>query len=294
MDIVNSDYTERIKHGSPRFHLSIHYTTLEPKQSLALYHHKHDELELFFLLSGELQFLLDGNRQRLQQGEMMLVKPNVLHGAFKSVHLPVAFIAITFHQTFIASHINDTIQTDYLAPIFQKGYLIQQYYNLDFCEKQKLYDIMNRISDAYKNQNPGFELLIKSKLLELLYQIITPQLPLNTIATTESLDNLYALKDTLEYIEKNFSSQIKVSTLAKMLNMSEGHYSRIFKTHTGTTVGQFINNYRLNFAAQSLRNKALSISLIADMAGFKNLSYFTRAFKQAFTMTPKDYRKQFQ
>ena len=66
---------------------------------------------------------------------------------------------------------------------------------------------------------------------------------------------------------------------------------RWFRQMTGQSFIAFLNDYRLNLAADALRTTDDSILAIATACGFANLSYFNRAFKAHFQMTPRAYRK---
>ena len=60
---------------------------------------------------------------------------------------------------------------------------------------------------------------------------------------------------------------------------------------TGQSFVSFLNEYRLNLAAKALRSTDDTGLSIAAQCGFENLSYFSRAFKKHFGMTPREYRK---
>ena len=59
----------------------------------------------------------------------------------------------------------------------------------------------------------------------------------------------------------------------------------------GMTVTDFLNHYRLGYAAQLLATTDDPVTLIADLAGFNNRSYFNRLFRERYKLTPSEYRK---
>ena len=75
------------------------------------------------------------------------------------------------------------------------------------------------------------------------------------------------------------------------LLFSASHFMRWFRQMTGQSFIAFLNEYRLNTAAETLRTTDETVLTIASRCGFENLSYFNRAFKAHFGMTPRDYRK---
>ena len=81
--------------------------------------------------------------------------------------------------------------------------------------------------------------------------------------------------------------EMKERFLAKQLFMSRGHFYRKVKTLTNQTVTQFIVRTKLKIAAPLLKTGELSISEIANEAGFSSQSYFTTICKREYGKTPK-------
>ena len=78
---------------------------------------------------------------------------------------------------------------------------------------------------------------------------------------------------------------------AGVCSFSASHFMRWFRQMTGQSFVAFLNEYRLNTAAEALQTTDETVLTIASRCGFENLSYFNRAFKAHFGMTPRDYRK---
>ena len=84
--------------------------------------------------------------------------------------------------------------------------------------------------------------------------------------------------------------QVHVSELASALNMSMRTLSRKTKTLLGKTPKQILLSLRLEFAANLLTSKPISITEISYSVGFQDASYFSRKFKAYFKQTPKEFR----
>jgi AraC-like DNA-binding protein len=87
-------------------------------------------------------------------------------------------------------------------------------------------------------------------------------------------------------------NKIKISDVAAVADFSESHFMRYFKETMGTSFIDYLREYRLTMAARLLLASDASILSIAEEVGFDNLSYFNRAFKKEYGMTPSKYRKQ--
>lgn len=93
------------------------------------------------------------------------------------------------------------------------------------------------------------------------------------------------------YIEQNIGSDISLSDVAGLVNMSESAFSHFFKKRTGITFINYLNNMRISRACNLLADTTLSAAEICYDCGFNNLSNFIRIFSKKKGKTPIEYRK---
>lgn len=91
-------------------------------------------------------------------------------------------------------------------------------------------------------------------------------------------------------IERDFSSPLCLDVLAKMLNISAGYLSTVFKKETGKSVTEYINRRRVSAAKSLLEKTHLQVQTIAQHCGIMDVNYFSKVFKKYCGMTPKEYR----
>ena len=99
------------------------------------------------------------------------------------------------------------------------------------------------------------------------------------------------MKIILKYVETNYMRKITIAEVAASVEFSESHFMRYFKEVMGTSFIDYLREYRLTMAARLLIASDADILNIAEEVGFDNLSYFNRAFKKHYGMTPSQYRK---
>ena len=85
-----------------------------------------------------------------------------------------------------------------------------------------------------------------------------------------------------------------VGELAAVCHFSECYFMRFFKQYMNMTCVEYMNQYRMEIAAERLASGRESITDIALDTGFNNISYFNRVFKKSFGMTPKAYRQAYE
>jgi AraC-like DNA-binding protein len=107
-----------------------------------------------------------------------------------------------------------------------------------------------------------------------------------------SLDNDFMLR-LYATLEENFQdSTLSVEELSRKMGVSRVQLHRKLTALSGYAPGELLREFRLQRAADLLRQRAGNVSEIAFRVGFENLSYFTKVFKQKFQATPSEYFQQ--
>ena len=117
----------------------------------------------------------------------------------------------------------------------------------------------------------------------------SPTLP-DSIRLTSGHQKHQALNSVMLYIEQHFRDSIDQRDLAQRCGMTTFRFSRLFKEANGLGFTDYILDKRMNFAKELLDNSQMPITSIGYEAGFKDPSYFARAFKQFANCTPSEYR----
>ncbi len=100
-----------------------------------------------------------------------------------------------------------------------------------------------------------------------------------------------AIQKTLDLIEANIREDIEIDQLAEAASLSLFYYQRLFSRLVKKPVREYIKLRRLARSCDGLKNKKNRILDIALDCGFGGHETFTRAFKEAFGITPEQYRE---
>ncbi|MDX2213814.1 MAG: AraC family transcriptional regulator [Oculatellaceae cyanobacterium bins.114] len=98
------------------------------------------------------------------------------------------------------------------------------------------------------------------------------------------------LEQVLEFINNCLDQDIKLADLAALLDMSQFHFSHLFKQSIGIAPYQYLLQQRIERAKQLLKQTDQSISEIAFSCGFNSHSHLSKQFRQLTGMTPRAYR----
>ncbi|MEK6249926.1 MAG: AraC family transcriptional regulator [Planctomycetales bacterium] len=101
------------------------------------------------------------------------------------------------------------------------------------------------------------------------------------------------LVDVLETIHREYRRRLRQTDLAQAAGLSSAAFSRNFRSATGTTLVDYINDLRIGHACRLLAETPMPITDICFDSGFANLSNFNRCFRRRRRMTPSQFRSQF-
>ena len=160
-----------------------------------------------------------------------------------------------------------------------------QFSDMDICNAS----IMLR--DALVSKEVGHELLFESLARVFLVKLI------QRYGDVREEDVEYArgftskhYKRVADFIANNYGRHINLDDLAAEAALSPSHFSRSFKKTLGQTPMHFLMAYRVEQARKQIQNPELSFTQIAASCGFSDQAHFSRVFKQAQGVSPKQYR----
>lgn len=94
----------------------------------------------------------------------------------------------------------------------------------------------------------------------------------------------------LQYINRHYTEQLSLDTVAQVVGLNKSYLSRIFKAKTGENMSNYINQCRIHRAAELLRKTDSKAYEIAYMVGYNNVEYFNQVFKRIMGVSPREYR----
>ena len=100
----------------------------------------------------------------------------------------------------------------------------------------------------------------------------------------------YKLKQAIEYINDNLDRQIKLTDLAKLVDISQYYFCRLFNESIGVSPYKYVIQQRVAKAKKLIKNSELTLADIAYECGFSSQSQMTQHFRKCVGVTPKVYR----
>lgn len=105
------------------------------------------------------------------------------------------------------------------------------------------------------------------------------------------MKELQRMLDSIEFIERNLSSNLHMDEIASVACMSKFHFQRMFHMLTGYTLNAYIRNRRITVATQELINSKARVIDVALKYGYETPESFTKAFRRIHGVSPINARK---
>ncbi|MBB6675686.1 AraC family transcriptional regulator [Cohnella nanjingensis] len=276
-------------HGNPGFPVGFYRIERTAGESI-LDNHWHEEIEFLMVTYGKAIFQIGLASYELKAGEAIFIPGGELHGGFPLEEAPCTYEAVVCDLGWLIGS-GDQMAKRYLLPL-QRGLLsLPSHWTADAEWGPKLLTQLRTVLDLEASDDPARELRVKIGLLALFADLISRGL-MQSKHPGEPSERRAAerLKNVLLFIEAHFARRLTVRELADVAGMSEGHFSRVFRTYMRQTPIAYLNRYRIRHAAGRLLDSDLTISEAALESGFDNFSYFIKLFRAVYGCTPKAYR----
>ena len=148
------------------------------------------------------------------------------------------------------------------------------------------------MKEKYLKEETGFQYMIRSELLRLLILLIrrnSDKFENEDFSVRKK--NIANLDIAMDYIDKNFASEITLEELSRVSGMSRTYFCAIFKRLNGLSPWDYITIRRIEKATELLKSTGDTVLDIAVSCGYNSTANFNRAFKKVTGRVPKDYRK---
>lgn len=274
---------------------------IAPTQSFAVKHlrgsdcnipyHVHDAHELILIRSGSGSFYVGNTIRQFHAGDVCLLAPGVPHWfkCERSLERDAEedeFIVLQFCRSFLGETYFDLPEHGKLKRLFTTEGLALSFRGMT---RDSLAEFLLSMPHAIAQGR----LLLVLRLLALLGE--NPDfIPLHyTISTDIGLQGRKPLERIQAYVTDRMHNRICLEEVASLVNMSVPTFCRYFKQWTGKTLTDFVQEMRIEYACELMKDTNLPIQNVCKDSGFQSMAHFIRLFKRLKGMTPQKFRKMF-
>ena len=247
--------------------------------------HHHDFYEVYFFLSGNVQYNIESRSYLLTPGDVLLISPMELHQPMfgqdqREYERIVLWIDKQFLEGFSLPGQSFTVCFDTENP---------HHTNLlrpEGVARQFLMFMLEQLISENSTEDPYREVSAMTYLAQVL--ILLNRLALKHRKEESVTGQDSTVYSVLGYINEHYSESLTLDALANQFFISKYHLAREFQRLVGTSVHRYIVQKRLVMAKQMLSAGKPS-SEVYQSCGFGDYSNFYRAFKSEYQISPKEF-----
>lgn len=255
--------------------------------------HNHEYIELIYVYSGTCLHFVEDKSFEMRKGDVCLLTPNAMH-AISAVQDDAVIINIMmsknmFDTSFFQLLKGEKVLSEFFEHIFYHTQ-VSPYILFPTGEDSKVQDIVKQMYLERKRKeylcNESQILYVKQLFIHLIrrYEMFA------IIANPMNHAQENHIIGIIGYITVNYN-HTSLKETAAFFGYNETYLGQMIQRYTGKTFCNLVTEIQMNHAKSLLKDSKLSITEIGNEIGCYDSSHFSRKFKGAFGMTPKEFRK---
>ena len=265
---------ENLKWRTPLFKLYCH--NLNKGDTLEL--HRHDFYEIFWVLSGQLEHVINGHASVLHPGALVWIRASDAHSLSHSPNCKM----VSFYNLAVASFIIDDLLERY--PELRRYFSAEEKHPISMSLSSLQLDWLNSIAEQMRSR--GSRLEVDRFLINLMAE-------LQNYKSNPYRNCPRWLAEACAKLVEPKNLTIGSTAIAVISGRSPEYVARELRKYTGMTPSMVVNNARVEYAAKLLASSHWSITDVAFMCGFGNVTCFFEKFKATYHCSPLAFRKKY-
>ncbi len=261
-----------------------------------VFYHSHEFLELFYVLEGQTNQVINGMEFLMKAGDICLIPPNVKHSISvfdSSIILNILIRQTTFEDIFINFLRSDNILSSFfLSNMYgskASDYII--FRTKDSNDRgEKVRKTILQMYDENKRKDLFSQDMLQAELHMLFIMIVRSCAKNYDLPPNVNKENLLRF-DIIRFIQDS-GFDVTLEQTAGAFHLSTQYASKLIKQITGYTFTQIVLRMRMRRAKALLEDTGVPVSAVSVEIGYLNPEHFIRTFKRETGLTPGEYRRQ--
>lgn len=251
--------------------------------------HTHNGYEIHYFIQGDATFLIGDRIYKPSPGDMFVFRGAVPHRINPSREIIYKRSFVNFTELLLLDMLSVS-QLENLMSIFRHPNGLLVHWSLE--EREQIKSIFKGIKEEMEARNTGYKMMVKMSLTQLLLRIYRKMKMEQSVNDRSSPSQKQtSVSRVLNYLNQNYTENVSLDELSKMLHLNKYYICHSFKETTGYTVSNYVIRKRVAEAKKLLLSTDEPILSISETLGFNTPEYFSRAFKQYVGASPQLFRK---
>lgn len=285
---IQDNRKEIKEHGDYAFPVNVCVETIQQYEQGRFLWHWHPEIELTWIMSGEMEYRANDSVYYLKEGEGLFGNSNTLHSGYRVDKKNCSYLSVTFHPRFLYGYESSILQTKYVDFITGNDGWASLKLEKDVGWQREVIDQMKMIYGLTPEKTVDYELRVHILLLEI-WQKFYHYFHALPEQSRQPPNSLQRLRDIIGYLQEHYDQNVSLEDVAGQVNICKSECCRFFKKHMNMTIMEYLMYLRIQNSLPLLRCGE-SITRTAQMTGFSSSAYYGQIFKRYMKCTPREYR----
>lgn len=282
------DNSEKVPYNNPEIPIYAGKAFVSSFPHSATLSHWHDDLEFLLILSGYMNYNVNGHTYQLKEGNGIFVNSRQLHFEFCDAGTDCEYICVLLHPILLCT--NPFIEQTYVSPVIFNQNFPYKILSSSISWEKEILSLIVQIYETEMRKEETHILSVQSIFYRLFILLFEHNIQ-SVSQSTKASYRLSSLKDMIGYIQKNYCKKITVGEIASVGKLCKSNCCKIFQNYLHQTPIGYLTDYRLFKSIDLLRNTEKTVTEIGYEVGFSSASYFTETFRKYMHCTPTQYRK---
>lgn len=227
---------------------------------------------LVYAISGRAEYEIAGSAYSIRSGDVIFMPKGIEHSAASTRDDPWHFVSVAFDTSNKLG--NDLDQLMSLPSLYRDA------------STHHMSAIFTELFVSWTDKGPGYLIRLRGLVTDIMYALIR-------LHVSQRIDNPHSqhIARIVEMMTTNYRKTYSVSALATMAGISPSYFRLLFKKVTGQTLTQYQHQIKITKAKEFLLSGECNVTQAAHRAGFRDVYYFSRLFKQVTGTNPSDFTR---
>lgn len=273
--------SESVPYNCPDYPVYAGSGRLSRLLEMGVVNHWHWDYEFACVTHGRMSYSINHDTVTLNAGEGIFINSGQIHRNFSMDGTDGAYWCVLFHPSLL--------RTVNLPTERRLGDIPYMLLRPEAPWQSALLDDAAALSQHIHSGVEQNIFAILSRVFSIAHALSEhmPDLP----EAASDVRDVGVMREMIGYIQTHYRSAVRVQDVSRAGMVSASTCHALFRKFFGASPMHYLTEYRLEKSAELLRNPAIPVSDVADMTGFASPSYFSKRFKEQYSITPTEYRR---
>lgn len=241
--------------------------------------HWHQRVEILYVVDGTYQIQSGGKQLLCGPGDLVVIRSGEIHSVQGESEREIYIV--TFDLTMFYRFLPEVC--------FPKRFISFQEQQQAGVDKEIAF-LLEEMFQENSRQDSLYDAFVRAGILRLFSTLIRHFEDIS-FKEDKNFIRLQQLQSALEYIASHYAEPITLAEVATAIGYTPSYVSTLFVSKIGLNFKTYLDNIRINKAADLLGSTRLTVADVAAQCGFDNVRTFNNAFRRVTGQSPSQFRK---